>query len=93
MGGEGSMLGAIVSLKNNRSLLKKRKLRELKNVLYEVSGKTELEFKKLSHAEFEVLKSQIRKQAKIDAQRELIAYLLALVLTGLIVWFVIWYFS
>ena len=42
MGGEGSMLSAIVNLKNNRALLKKRKIRDLKDILNEVSGKTEL---------------------------------------------------
>ncbi|EAR15099.1 hypothetical protein [Robiginitalea biformata] len=93
MGGEGSMLSAIVSLKNNRAILKKRKIRELKDILYEVSGKTEVEFKKLSHAEFEILKSQIRKQAKKDAQWEILAYILAFFFTGLIVWAVIWLFK
>jgi len=93
MGGEGSMSGAIVSLKNNRSLLRKRRIRELKDVLHETSGKTELEFKQLSHAEFEVIKSQIRKQAKKDAQWELVAYLFALVLTILLIWSIIWLIS
>ncbi len=87
------MLSAIVSLKNNRAILKKRKIRELKDILYEVSGKTEVEFKKLSHAEFEILKSQIRKQAKKDAQWEILAYILAFFFTGLIVWAVIWLFK
>jgi Flp pilus assembly protein TadB len=92
MGGEGSMLSAIVSLKNNRAILKKRKIRELKDILYEVSGKTEVEFKKISHAEFEVLKSQIRKQARKNAQWELFSYVLAFVFVGLFVWLVIWLF-
>ncbi|NAY93504.1 hypothetical protein GTQ34_16475 [Muricauda sp. JGD-17] len=93
MGGEGSMLGAIVSLKNNRSQLKKRKIRELKDVLYEVSGKTELEFKQLSHEEIEVIKANIREQSRKDAKWELLVYLLALAFTVVIIWFFIWLFS
>lgn len=48
MGGEGSMANAILSLKQNRSLLKKRNVRNLKDLLYNNAGKTELEFKKVN---------------------------------------------
>ena len=87
------MLSAIVSLRNNRAILKKRKIRELKDILYEVSGKTEVEFKKLSHAEFEVIKNQIREQAKKDVRWEIFSYILAIVLTALIIWLLIWIFN
>lgn len=93
MGGEGSMLYAIASLKMNRGMLKKRKIRELKDVLFEVSGKTEIEFKKLSNSELELIKKQIRVQAKKDAIWRILTYIIALILSVLLVWFAIWLFS
>ena len=93
MGGEGSMLYAMASLKMNRGMLKKRKVRELKDVLYKVSGKTEIEFKKLSSSELELIKKQIRAQAKKDAIWRISSYFIALILSVLFIWLVIWFFT
>ena len=71
MGGEGSMSNAIVSLKENRALLKKRKFMDIRMFIYETSGKTELEFKKISAEELNLIKVAIRKKAK----NELMNYL------------------
>jgi hypothetical protein len=64
MGGEGSMSSAITSLKNNRSLLKKRKIKTAKDLLTHKSGRTKLEFKKMSQEELQKIKNQIRNEAK-----------------------------
>jgi len=64
MGGEGSMSSAITSLRNNRSLLKKRKFKTAKDLLIHKSGKTKLEFKKVSQEELHKIKNQIRNEAK-----------------------------
>lgn len=84
MGGEGSMASAILSLKQNRSLLKKRSVRDLKDLLYNKAGKTELEFKKVSPHEFARIKDEIRKEAKVNARNEVIIYLVSFVLVGAI---------
>ena len=64
MGGEGSMSSAITSLRNNRSLLKKRKFKDVKYHLINKSGKTKLEFKKVAPEELENIKNQIRIETK-----------------------------
>tara|TARA_R110002074_G_scaffold167299_3_gene328401 strand:+ start:80083 stop:80367 length:285 start_codon:yes stop_codon:yes gene_type:complete len=93
MGGEGSMASAILSLKGNRSLLKKRKFRDLKDLLYEKSGSTELEFKKVSPSELAKIKDRIRKEAKSTARREILLYLLSFILTGITIYLIYRFFS
>jgi len=80
MGGEGSMASAILSLKHNRALLRKRNVRELKDLLYKKSGKTELEFKKVSSQELTKIKDEIRREAKVNARNEIIIYFVSFIL-------------
>ncbi|MGB5556106.1 MAG: hypothetical protein WBM83_15730 [Flavobacteriaceae bacterium] len=88
MGGEGSMAYAIKSLKMNRALLKKRKIKDLKQVLRETSGKTELEFKAISAAELKAVKSKIRAQHKKELRRDFFVGCFALLLTCVILYFI-----
>lgn len=93
MGGEGSMASAILSLKQNRALLKKRNVRELKDLLYEKSGKTELEFKNVSSKEMAQIKEEIRKEARITARKEVLIYLISLVTVAAIIYLIYLLFS
>jgi len=93
MGGEGSMASAILSLKQNRALLKRRNIRELKDLLYEKSGKTELEFKKVSPKELALIKEKIRKQARKAARHEIIIYFISFALMLLVLLGVYFLFS
>ncbi|MHA7831293.1 MAG: hypothetical protein ACX93O_09335 [Flagellimonas sp.] len=94
MGGEGSMASAILSLKQNRSLLKKRNIRELKDLIYEKSGKTDLAFKETSSQELARIKEEIRMEAKINARKEVILYSIAFVLAvGLVAYLSFLFFS
>lgn len=72
MGGEGSMGMANSSLKNNRSLVGKRKYKNLKTLILNESGKTELEFKQLSSRELIKIKDQIRLKARQKKQENMI---------------------
>jgi len=65
---------AINVLRSNRSLLKRRKFNDVKNLVIETSGKTELEFKQVSPAELATIKTKIRKEAKKAAEREITIY-------------------
>jgi cell division septal protein FtsQ len=56
----------------------------------EQSGKTELEFKKVSPAELARIKQEIRKRAKNDARWLLAIYGIFLVLTLAIFYFIYW---
>ena len=90
-GGAGHMLHAITSLKLNRALLKKRKLKDIKDLMLENSGKTELEFKKVSSEEMVQIKTDIREQLRKNARREILVYVLSAVCTlgifyGLYLW-------
>ena len=87
------MAGAILSLKQNRALLKKRNIRDLKSLLYEKSGKTALEFKKISSRELAKIKIEIRKEARIHARKEMAIYGISFVLVGIIVYLVYLLFS
>jgi len=51
MGGEGSMSAANLSLKQNRTLLKRNSFKGGTNLYLQSSGKTKIEFKKVSPEE------------------------------------------
>ncbi|TMM57495.1 hypothetical protein FEE95_13515 [Maribacter algarum] len=79
---------AINVIKNNRSLLKRKKFKETKNLFIETSGKTELEFKEVSKEDLKTIKLKIRKQAKKRALIEIVIYgSLAIILLGLFAYF------
>ena len=86
MGGEGSMSNAVVSLKENRALLKKRKFKDIRMFIYESSGKTELEFKKISAEELNVIKIAIRKKAKNELIKEFAIYAISLIASILLIY-------
>ncbi|MFN3137376.1 MAG: hypothetical protein ACE37L_06790 [Allomuricauda sp.] len=65
MGGEGSMMHAIKSLKANRNMLKKRKLKS-KSDVYGTKSVTELHFKKASRRDI----VRIRKKMFIQREKE-----------------------
>ena len=75
MSSAGTIAAAITSLRENRALLKKRKLKDLKTLLYETSGKTEVEFKQVSDKELLRIKMEIRRKAKHAAQFEIGIYI------------------
>lgn len=87
MGGEGSMLHALKSLKNNRALLKKRKSRSQNELLLDATGKTKVEFKEVEPEELERIKSEIRKEARKSKIRELIICILVF---GIILTWLFW---
>lgn len=74
------MASAILSLKQNRALLKKRSLRDIKSQLQERSGKTALEFKTLPPEALALFKAQIRREAKKELRREILRYLISLLI-------------
>lgn len=71
MGGGGFAADGVNSMRNNRLLRKKRKFKDIKDLVIEDSGKTELEFKQISSEELAVLKTNIRKRAKKEAEKEI----------------------
>ncbi|MEP3209818.1 MAG: hypothetical protein ABJN95_11545 [Maribacter sp.] len=74
MSSAGTIAAAITSLRENRALLKKRKLKDLKTLLYETSGKTEVQFKQVSAEELRRIKTEIRTKAKQAAKVEIAIY-------------------
>ncbi len=93
MGGEGSMSSAILTLRQNRAMLKKRNIRELRDLYYETSGKTELEFKEISKLELFRIKKEIRKRARQDARRTALIYVLSFVLAIGVLYTLYWLFT
>lgn len=81
MSSAGTIAAAITSLRENRALLKKRKLKDLKTLLYETSGKTELEFKQVSAKELFRIKMEIRRKAKHAARVETGVYIACTIVT------------
>ncbi len=83
----GSASQPMLVIKFNRALLKKRKLKDIKKLVLETSGKTELEFKKISPKELERIKMEIRAKAKKEAQVQSFIYLgCTIVVLGLFYW-------
>ena len=72
-------------VKYNRALLKKRNVKELKDIIRKTSGKTELEFKKITAEEMALVKQRIREQHRKNVRQEIILYSLSGILTILIV--------
>ena len=92
--GAGFSLDAVNIVRNNRSLLKKRKFKDIKNLVIETSGKTELEFKQVSPEELALIKEKIRKKAKKSIQREITIYgIFALLLLIIAVLLIVYLFQ
>ena len=77
----GSASQPMLVVKYHKALLKKRNIGELKDLLYETSGKTELEFKKITPEEMAVVKDNIRKQHQKNIKREIRLYVVSALLT------------
>ena len=69
MGGGGSMGAANSRIKYNRSLVGKRNYKDVKKLILNTSGKTELEFKQLNSIELSKIKEQIRLKAYKKKQK------------------------
>ncbi len=80
MGGEGSMMHAIKSLKENRSLLKKRKLKS-KDDVYGRKSITKLHFKKSTPRDI----NRIKKMMFIQQEKEKRGMLYAAIVTVLLI--------
>lgn len=78
----GTIAHAISSLRQNRAMLKKRKLKDIKELVFELSGKTELEFKQVSTAEMAIIKKEIRKKAKHARYVETITYVICTIVVA-----------
>ena len=89
MGGEGSMAHAVVSSRENRKLLKRRKFKETKALMKYHSGKTELEFKQISPQELEGIKTDIRLRAKKAAKKLTIIYILTFLVVIILIFFLV----
>lgn len=87
MGGEGAMMAANNSLKNNRSLLAKRKdTKALEGSYANVEIKT---FPKASAEQLEAIKAKLQAKNKLNQKRLLVATaILVLVLLGFL-WIVL----
>lgn len=66
---------AINVIRDNRSLLKRRKFKDVKSIFIQTSGKTALEFKQVSPEELAIIKKEIRRKAKEDARKEAGVYI------------------
>ncbi len=78
-------------LRVNRGLLKKRKFKDIKQLLIEKCNKTEVKFKEISPKKLAQIKTEIRSKAKENAKRELFIYgfLALLLLLGMVYFTVI----
>jgi len=80
---------AVKSLQENRALLKKRKFKDIKKLVHQESGKTELEFRQVSFAKMVVIKKEIRKKAKHARNVEMITYVsCTMVVLGFFYWLI-----
>ena len=91
MGGEGSMAHANQSLKLNRSQLRGRSFRDMKDLMKSYSGKTTLEFEKIDPEELIKVKELIRAKAKKEQQKQLAVYIITVIITLILILIVFQY--
>ncbi len=92
MSGAGFASHASNVLKGNRVLLKRRKYKDIKELVYETAGKTQVEFKHISSEELQRIKQTIREQHRLQVRFELQLYGLCLLLAIGLVYFLVWFF-
>ena len=80
----GSASQPMLVVKFNRAQLKKRSIKQLKDLVRKTSGKTELEFKQITTEEMALIKKRIRVERRKNARHELMLYLISGVITILI---------
>ncbi|MEO0571517.1 MAG: hypothetical protein AAF039_07400 [Bacteroidota bacterium] len=80
----GSASQPMLVVKYNRALLKKRNIKELKDLIRETSGKTALAFKEITPEEMAVVKEKIRLQHKQHVQQEIKLYVISGIVTLLL---------
>ncbi len=95
MGGEGSILGMIISFRNNRELLKNRRKAFNKDWLDELPHKKfpPLQFKSVSATKLDRIKKRIRYERKIEERRRILFMLLLLISAALFVVILYGYFN
>lgn len=88
MGGEGSMAYANQSLKQNRRQLRKRRFKDLKDLMKSHSKKTTLEFKEIAPEELARIKSEIRLRAKKEGKKTILIYAFAVIIALILSFFI-----
>ncbi|WP_411029630.1 hypothetical protein [Spongiimicrobium sp. 3-5] len=91
MGGEGSMASAILSLKQNRALLRKRSFKEVRDLYLQGSEKTKIDFKKVSPEELALIKQRIRRQHRKSVKQDIIITLVSIALSLGLIYFIFWW--
>ncbi len=75
-------------LKFNRSQLKKRNIRELKDLLHEAPRKTVTKFKEVNPSELKRIKKNIQQKAREHDKREIVLYTIALLVSVFLLWLI-----
>lgn len=88
MGGGGFAQYANNVMKANRALVKKRKFKDIKKMVFEKTGKTEVEFKQVSPEKLARIKSEIRSKAKKSAQKDIF---ITICCTVIVIAFMYWF--
>lgn len=91
MGGEGSMSNANQSLKYNRGQLNRKTFKDLKDLMRSQSGKTVVEFEKISPEELFFIKEEIRRKAKKEQKKLVIAITISIIITSILVFLIFSY--
>ena len=83
------MASAIISLKNNRNLLRKRRYRKAKTLLLSESQKSDAIFKQLSPDKLREIKLKIREDARKRASKMLIVNTILVLLLCVLIYIII----
>lgn len=84
----GGIAGAIVALKNNRAMLRKRKLKG-KNDVYGQEGMTKLNLKKSTDQDMKIIRKKIKEYKRQERMVWAVTICVtAMVIYGLVVWIV-----
>ncbi len=73
----GGISGAITSLKNNRNLLKKRKLRQKEDV-YGIEGVTKLNLKESTDQDMKIIRKKIKEYKREERRVQVLSILVTI---------------
>ena len=96
MGGEGSIAGMIISLRNNKSLRLNRKKyfkNDTRNIKTEAGNRKPKAYKHLTKSQILEIREEISAKSKVETLKKITAVIVALLITAGIVFLFLKYFD
>ena len=88
-GGAGHIFDMIARIRENASLLKKSRYFKTKRQYLKVTYGQKISFRETKKEELEAIRQKIKKERKLEIVKDIIAWTITLILTGLVIYWVL----